>query len=122
MLSCCAAVLQASAGVRVTYGTGTNFDYEAPTSSLVVGPGAKVVGAAIARVNGGASAKVLGRTDVNTNINYNRNAWNGNTATVGATTTWNRGVSAGAYLDRTSGNDNDALLEQPAVNNWAFGH
>jgi hypothetical protein len=104
------------------YSTGTNFDYEAPGSSLVLGPGAKAIGAAIARVNGGASAKALGRIDGNININYNRNAWEGNSATVGTTTTLNRGISAGAYLDRTSGNDNDALLEQPAVNNWAFGH
>ncbi|WIA17322.1 hypothetical protein OEZ85_014187 [Tetradesmus obliquus] len=112
----------ASAGLKVVYGTGTNFDYEAPTSSLTVGPGAKAIGAAVARFNGAASAKALGRIDGNTNLNYNRNAWNGNTATVGTTTVLNRGISAGAYLDRTSGNDNDALLEQPAVNNWAFGH
>ncbi|KAF6256554.1 hypothetical protein COO60DRAFT_1657424 [Scenedesmus sp. NREL 46B-D3] len=109
------------AGVRAVYGTGTNFDYESPTSSLTLGPGGKAIGSVIARINGGASAKVLGRGDANSNINYNRNAWDGNSATVGTTTTLNRGISAGAYLDRTSGNDNDALLDQPDVNNWAFG-
>lgn len=110
-----------ASGLRFQYDKSSYFDYETPVSEANIGPGAKAIAAAIARVLGTGSAKALGRADAKANVEYSRDAWNANSAAIGTVTELARGASAGVYLDRTSGNDNDALLEAPPVN-FFWGH
>lgn len=113
--------MQAAAGIQFTYDKSTYFDYESPVSSANVGPGAKAIGAAVARVLGGASAKAIGRGFIKSNAAYSRNAYDGNSVAFGTLNEMGRGASAGAYLDRTAGNDNEALLQQTPVPSFIFG-
>lgn len=122
LLTCRHWFLQAAAGIQFTYDKSTYFDYESPVSSANVGPGAKAISAAVARVLGAGSAKAIGRGSVKRNAAYSRNAYDGNSVAIGTLNELAGGASAGAYLDRTSGNDNDALLEQTPVPEFLFGH
>lgn len=112
---------QASAGVQLTYDRANYFDYEGFTSRGNVGPGAKAVGAAVARVLGVATAKAAGKGFGRLNLAYKRDAAAENAVSLGNINELGAGFSGGMYVDRTSGKDNSALLQAPLVN-FAFGH
>jgi hypothetical protein len=110
--------VQAAAGLQFTYDKTSYFDEEALAARAAIGPGAKAVGAAVARALGIATAKAAGKGLARSNIVYNRNAASENTASVGTVTELGLGVSGGAYLNRDD--DDSALLDQPTVG-FAFG-
>lgn len=112
---------QAGAGVQLTYDKSSYFDYETFASRADVGPGAKAVGAAVARVLGIGTAKAAGKGFGKSNLGYKRDAAAENAVALGTVNELGLGVSGGLYLDRASGKDNSALLQAPQVN-FAFGH
>lgn len=80
------------------------------------------MGAAVARILGGGGTKAIGRASAKTQGAYSRNAFDQNKIAIGTTSELAGGASFGGYLDRTSGNDNDALLAQTPVPQTFIGH
>lgn len=108
--------MQVATGVQFQYDKSSYFDYEAPKARADIGPGAKAVGAAVARVLGIATAKAAGKGFGKSNVSYKRDAYNENAVALGTVNEVGAGLSAGVFLDRTAGNENSALLQTPAVN------
>lgn len=113
-------MLQAAAGIQLQYDKSSYFDYEVPKSRADIGPGAKAVGAAVARVLGIGTAKAAGKGYGKANLSYKRDAGSENAVAIGTVNELGVGMSGGVYLDRTAGNDNNALLQAPSVG-FAFG-
>lgn len=112
--------LQAQAGIQISYSTGSYNDYETFASRADVGPGARAVGAAVARVLGIGTAKAAGKGFGKFNVGYKRDAAAENAVAVGTVNELGLGLSGGLYLDRAAEEDNSALLQAPQVN-FAFG-
>jgi hypothetical protein len=107
--------LQAKAGIGLTYDKTSYFDEEFPKSRADIGPGARAVGAAVARILGIATGKAAARLQGKSQLSYRRDAWDDNNISLGTVNELGGGISAGAFLDRTA--DNEALLEPTRVNN-----
>lgn len=120
MDNCCHNLrLQVNAGLQFTYDKRSYFDDETFAARASIGPGAKAVGAAVARLLGIASAKAAGAGVASANLAYKRDAAKENSVTVGTVNQIGAGLSGGVYLDRSS-DDDTPLLELPKVN-FAFG-
>lgn len=108
-----------ASGIQFQYDKSSYFDYENPGSEANIGPGAKAIAAAIARLTGAGSLKAAARASGKANVAYTRDAFNSNSVAIGTVTEVTGGVSGGAYLDRSAGNVNIALAQQPSA--FVFG-
>jgi hypothetical protein len=114
--------VQAAAGIQFQYDKTPYFDYEASSSEASIGPGAKALAAAAARVIGSAGFKAAARGGLKVNGAYTRDEFSDNSISIGTVTQAGGGLSAGLYLDRTAGNVNEALEQAPQVEYIVAGH